>query len=57
VCPSSKIIKLTSKDHGIQEIISHYPFKVYFDIDKTDFQDQDRSVFKPDARNNQKVFS
>jgi hypothetical protein len=60
VCPSSKIIKLTSKDHGIQEIISHYPFKVYFDIDKTDFQDQDRQYLNqmleiikryfPDAR-------
>ncbi len=33
-CTPKELIKLTTKNHGIQEVITKFPHKVYFDIDQ-----------------------
>ena len=39
LCSEDKILKLVAKNSGIYEVITKYPFKIYFDIDKQGKQD------------------
>ena len=56
VIQPEQLIKLTAKDHGIYEVISSFPHKVFFDIDRLDMNDVSLDYLKQMLATIQKYF-